>query len=313
MSDFLLPVPELGPWRDGNTGVEGVWRFESRVPGPEVLVTALIHGNELCGAWAVLSLLQGGLRPRHGALMLAFCNLQAFDRFDLADPDGSRFADEDLNRVWGAELRQRPATREQRRALELLPFVENADWLLDLHSMHQDGPPLLLTGLQARNVALAKRLGTPEYVIIDAGHREGRRMRDHGRFAAADSPALSLLLECGQHGQLASRDVALDLAARFLVLSGCASSDDIPAPWQRAVPATQRVFEVTDAVAATSATVRFAETWRTGQTIASSGTVLGWNDGLAFHTPYANCTLVMPSLRKLRPGMTVVRLAREVC
>jgi hypothetical protein len=149
-------------------------------------------------------------------------------------------------------------------------------------------------------------------VIIDAGHREGRRMRDHGRFAAADSPALSLLLECGQHGQLASRDVALDLAARFLVLSGCASSDDIPAPWQRAVPATQRVFEVTDAVAATSANVRFAETWHTGQTIANRGTVLGWNDGLAFHTPYADCTLVMPSLRKLRPGMTVVRLAREV-
>jgi predicted deacylase len=312
MSEFLLPVPELGPWREGNTGVEGVWRFESRVPGPEVLVTALIHGNELCGAWAVLSLLQAGLRPRHGALTLAFCNLQAFDRFDLADPDGSRFADEDLNRVWGAELRQRPATREQRRALELLPFVEKADWLLDLHSMHQDGPPLLLTGLQARNVALAKRLGTPAHVIIDAGHREGRRMRDHGRFAATDSPALSLLLECGQHGQLVSRDVALDLAARFLVLSGCASSDDISASWQRAVPATQRVFEVTDAVAATSANVRFAETWRTGQTIANRGTVLGWNDGLAFHTPYADCTLVMPSLRKLRPGMTVVRLAREV-
>jgi predicted deacylase len=309
---FELPVPSLGRWRQGNTGVEGVWSFEASVPGPQILVTALIHGNELCGAWALLGILEAGLRPQRGTLTLAFCNLQAFDRFDPAASDGSRSVDEDLNRVWGPGLAARPQTREQRRAIELLPFVERADWLLDLHSMSQDGPALVLTGLQARNVDLARQLATPAYVIIDEGHREGRRMRDHGRFSAADSPALSLLLECGRHGELVSRDVAIDSAARFLVQSGCVSKDAIPEPWWRPAPATQRVFEVTEAVVARGTNVRFAETWRTGQTIASAGAVLGWNDDVAFHTPYANCMLVMPSLRRLRPGVTLVRLAREI-
>ena len=312
MSDarFELPVPELGSWRQGNTGIEGVWIFDSHVAGPNVLVTALIHGNELCGAWALLNILQSGLRPRQGTLTLAFCNLRAFDRFSLADPYASRFVDEDLNRVWGPALAQRRQTQEQQRALELLPFVEKADRLLDLHSMSQDGPPLMLTGVQPRNLAFARALGTPAHVIVDAGHSEGRRMRDHGRFDAADSPTLSLLLECGRHGELASREVALDLSTRFMVAGGCALQADIPVAWMRPAPPVQRAFEVTDAIVAKSTNVRFAEAWCTGQTVAKAGTVLGWNDELAFGTPYDDCTLVMPSLNRLRPGVTVLRLAR---
>jgi len=307
----LLNPPVLGRWREGNTGVEGVWSFEASAPGPKVLVTALIHGNELCGAWAVLGALQAGLRPRRGTLTLAFCNLPAFDRFDDEHRYDSRFVDEDLNRVWGDGLARRTPSSEQRRALELLPFVTGADWLLDLHSMSLDGPALMLSGLQPRNIALARRLGTPEIVIVDAGHQQGRRMRDHGRFGESDAQAVALLLECGQHFQPVSRDVAFDGIGRFLSASGCVTPDDIPPSWLRPVPDVQRVFEVTDAIAAHSANVRFADTWRTGQTIEQAGTLLGWNDEIPFHTPYASCTLVMPSLVQLRAGVTVVRLARD--
>lgn len=309
---FELPAPDLGRWREGNTGVEGVWSFDAQAAGPSLLVTALIHGNELCGAWALLNILQSGLRPRQGTLTLAFCNLCAFDRFDLAEPYASRFVDEDLNRVWGPALAQRRQTQEQQRALALLPFVERADRLLDLHSMSQDGPPLMLSGVQPRNLAFARALGTPAHVIVDAGHSEGRRMRDHGRFDAADSPTLSLLLECGRHGELVSRDVALDLSARFIAAGGCVAQGDMPAAWLRPAPPVQRAFAVTDAIVAKNTNVRFAEDWRTGQTIAEAGTVLGWNDEIALTTPYDDCTLVMPSLRRLRPGVTVLRLAREM-
>src|SRR6187399_129620 len=100
--------------------------------------------------------------------------------------------------------------REQRRALELLPFVERADWLLDLHSMHNPGPPLALTGLQPRNARLARIVGTPELVVADAGHREGARLRDHGRFGRPDgenaADARAILVECGFHGEPAARD-----------------------------------------------------------------------------------------------------------
>lgn len=311
---FELPLPTLDAWREGNTGTEGVWRFEARQPGRHVMLSALVHGNELCGAWALLGALQASLRPVAGSLTLAFCNLAAFDRFDPTRVDDSRFADEDFNRVWGPGLVAKgPVNIERKRALALQPFIESADWLLDLHSMHEPGVPLMLTGLQPRNIALARRLGMPATVIADAGHAEGRRMRDHGRFGEAlvDDEACALLIECGYHGALSSRDVAFDAMARFLDASGAVPADAQPADWRLPMPGQQQVLQVTHAVAARSMAVSFSETWHTGQTIAKAGTLLGWNDGEPIVTPYDDCTLVMPSLRQLRPGVTVVRLARQ--
>jgi hypothetical protein len=316
---FDLPAPVLGPWRAGNTGTEGVWRFEAAEPGRDVLVTALIHGNEVCGAWAVLAALtalKAGLRPRRGALTLAFCNLAAFDRFDAAAFERSRCVDQDLNRVWGT-MAWRHAGQvlsvEQRRALELLPFAERADWLLDLHSMHNPGPALVLTGLQPRNIRLAREMGTPALAVADAGHAEGCRLRDHGRFGEmSEADTRSLLVECGFHGELPARDVAIDMLARFLVAAGTVGEGDIPAGWWRDPPAVQQVLEVTEAVTAAEGELpRFAAPWFTGQRVAEAGTLLGWNGGQPFHTPYAHCTLIMPSVARARPGVTIVRLARD--
>jgi predicted deacylase len=309
---FALPAPALGAWRRGNVGIEGVWRFDSDQPGREVMIGALVHGNELCGAWALLDLLEAGLRPRRGALTLAFCNLAAFDRFDANDHDASRFVEQDMNRVWGPGLREAPSpTQEQRRARDLLPFVERADALLDLHSMHEPGPPLLLTGPHERNIGLARRLATPEHVVVDAGHTDGLRMRDHGRFGNPTCEAESLLIECGWHGDLASRHVALDMCARFLAGLGVIDETDLPAAWRRAVPAQQQVLDVTHGIVARSEATRFAAAWASGQCIAQAGTVLGWREDEPFVTPYDDCTIVMPSLRQLRPGVTVMRLARR--
>ena len=82
---FTLPAPDLSAWRAGNTGTPGVWHFDSGVPGRHVMISALVHGNELCGAWALKGLLEAALRPQKGRLTLAFCNLDAFDRFDAGN------------------------------------------------------------------------------------------------------------------------------------------------------------------------------------------------------------------------------------
>lgn len=186
---FELPAPDLSPWRAGNTGVEGVWQFDSGQPGRHVLLTALVHGNELCGAWALKGLLEAGVRPQQGTLTLAFCNLAAFDQFDPANHDASRFVDEDLNRQWLVERIIAGDTLERRRAAALQPFALQADWLLDLHSMHERAAALLLTGTQPRNLALARLLRNPEHIVIDAGHKDGVRLRDFGRFGEPDTLA----------------------------------------------------------------------------------------------------------------------------
>lgn len=314
---FDLPAPDLGPWRAGNTGTEGVWHFDSGRPGRHVMVSALVHGNELCGAWAVKGLLEAGVRPQQGTLTLALCNLEAFDRFDPADHDASRFTDEDLNRQWSDARMAAADTRERRRAAALRPWVAQADWLLDLHSMHEPSAPLLLTGPHPRNQALARALRSPEHVVVDAGHQDGVRMRDYGRFGLPDAEGgdtRSLLVECGFHGDPASWAVAQDQCARFLALSGVLDTDALARQlpgWRGPDAPRQWALEVTGPVVATSSAFRFTEPFTGLEVIARAGTVIGDNDGVPVATPYDDCVLVMPSVRQARAGVTVVRFARR--
>lgn len=312
---FALPAPDLGPWRAGNTGTEGVWRFDSGRPGRHVMISALIHGNELCGAWAIKGLLEAGVRPQAGTLTLALCNLAAFDRFDAADHDASRFVDEDMNRQWSDERMDAADTLERRRCAQLRPFVREADWLLDLHSMHEPCAPLLLTGTQPRNLRLARAMATPEHVVVDAGHKDGTRMRDYGRFGLPDEAAgdsRSLLVECGFHGDPASRAVAQDQCLRFLQAAGTLDADALGRllpGWRLPDAPRQWALEVTGPVVARSGRFRFTEPFKGLEVIAKAGTVIGDNDGEPVATPYDDCVLVMPSTRQARAGVTVVRYA----
>ena len=316
---FELPTPDIAGWRAGNTGVEGVWQFDSNQPGRDVLITALVHGNELCGAWALKGLLEAGVRPCQGRLTLAFCNLAAFDRFDPAHHDASRFVDEDLNRQWQLERIESGSSLERRRASELRPFVTRADWLLDLHSMHERSAPLLLTGMQARNLGLAKYLRMPEYIVVDAGHKDGVRMRDFGRFGVLepegdDAQTRSVLLECGFHGDVSSRTVAQDMCVRFLEAADVLHIDTLQQllpGWLQADCERQWVLEVTDAVVASSADFCFAAPYQGLECIAKAGTVIGWDGSEPLATPYDNCVLVMPSIRQAKPGVTVTRFAHR--
>lgn len=314
---FDLPCPDISMWRQGNTGTEGVWHFDSGQPGRHVLISALIHGNELCGAWALKGLLEAGIRPVAGKLTLMFANLAAFERFDPANHDTSRFVDEDMNRQWMDERIAEPRTLERQRVAALAPWVRQADWVLDLHSMHEPGAPLLLTGIQPRNLELARQLANPVHIVVDAGHKDGVRMRDYGRFGLSDAQApdtRSLLIECGFHGDLASRDVARDMCARFLAVSGAAPEQTLHTAlpgWKLADAPQQWALEVTGPVVARSEKFRFTEPFTGLECIAKAGTVIGDNDGEAVTTPYDDCVLVMPSVRQARAGVTVVRFARR--
>jgi len=318
---FDLPAPDISAWRAGNTGTEGVWHFDTGRPGCRVMISALVHGNELCGAWALQGLLEAGLRPERGALTLAFCNLGAFDRFDAADHDASRFTDEDLNRQWIDARMDAGDTRERRRAAALRPFVAGADWLLDIHSMHEPSAPLLLTGMQPRNLELARAMRSPEHVVMDAGHQDGVRMRDYGRFGElADNGTRSLLVECGFHGDPASRAVAQDQCVRFLEQSGIVGADALARQlpgWRLPDAPRQWALEVTGPVVATGSAFRFAAPYTGLEVIAKAGTVIGWNggddggEGVPVATPYDDCVLIMPSVRQARAGVTVVRYARR--
>jgi predicted deacylase len=311
-----LQPPDIARWRAGNTGTEYVWRFDSGVRGPSVMVQALTHGNELCGAIALDALLAGALRPARGALTLAFANVEAFARWDPADPDRSRYVDEDYNRVWGDDaLGGLRDSVELRRARALRPFVDAADYLLDIHSMHEPCRPIMVCGATGRggdkSAAFARRMGVPGDLLIDTGHPAGLRMIERGAFGDPHDPRTALLIECGQHWERAAADVAVDTLLRFLAATGCVDAAAVAPLLRVAPPAAQRTVRVTEPVVARSLSFRFVAPFTGLEVIPRRGDPIAHDGDTVIRAPYDDTVLVMPSMAHRKVGTTMVRLGRS--
>jgi len=304
--EVAIERPDLAPWRAGNTAIPGFTTLVAEAAGPHLLLLSLMHGNEFAGAIVLDRLLRENLRPLCGRLTFGFVNLAAFDAFDPANPTATRFIDEDLNRIWDPALLEGPRRSvELARARAILPAVEAADVVLDLHSMLWPSDPLILCGATQHSRALAEAIGSPALVVADHGHGNGVRLIDHPRFTAEPGAPRALLVEAGQHWQPATVDMAAASVAGLLRHLGLALTHNaLPQP-------PKRTAEVTMVVTANTASFAFVRSFRGGEVIARRNTLIALDGSTEIRTPHDDCLLVMPSLRPSR-GHTAVRLARFV-
>jgi len=301
-----LAAPDIGRWMAGNTGVPGFTTFASGQPGPHVVIVAVLHGNEIAGAVVLDRVLRDGVRPAQGRLTLGFANIDAFARFDPAQPTASRFIDEDMNRLWDpATLDGARGSSELDRARAIRPLIDEADVLLDLHSMLWPSDPLILSGPTPRGRALAAGLGVPGLVVADSGHVTGPRLIDYPRFAqpGPGDAAAACLVEAGQHWVPGTVDVTAACVDALLHFTGLAAGTP--------PSAAPRCAEVTATITAATAGFAFVQPYRGGEVIARRNTLIAMDGPAEIRTPHDDCLLVMPSLRPSR-GHTAVRLARFV-
>ena len=275
------------------------------------MVSALIHGNEVCGAIALDHLLSSSFAPDRGRLIVAFAIVAAFSSFDPAEPYASRFINEDMNRLWSREILD--GTRqsvELARARELRPFAEAANFLLDLHSTSLPAPAILLCGNREKGRLLAAKMGYPLHVVADEGHTSGVRLRDFGDFNNGSTTKSSALVECGQHFDSESPTIALNTIVAFLFACGMLdqASEQFPRP---ASVTGQRLIEVSHAVTIQCDRFSFSGEFHCFEVIPKAGTPIARDGTHDVVTPYDDCVLVMPA-RQPYKGQTAVRLGRYV-
>lgn len=302
--------PDISQYAAGNAGIPYAWTFDSGAPGPHAMISAVVHGNEPAGAIAIDWLLRNEVRPLRGRLTLIFMNIAAYEAFTPDDPNASRWVEEDMNRVWDKDVLAGPRDSiELRRAREVRPLLDTVDMLFDIHTMQHLAPPLMMSGRHDRAMALAGQIGIPERVVGDFGHKAGRRMRDYAGFDDPDSAKTALLIECGQHWQVAASHLARKSALSFLGALGLVDvsqygdiTDTTPG---------QRFFQVREAVTVTTDGFRFVEQFNGGEFIPRRGTIIGYDGDTPVQTSEDDMMLVMPS-KRLWQGQTAVRLARAV-
>ncbi|KZL24717.1 M14 family metallopeptidase [Pseudovibrio sp. WM33] len=306
-----IDFPDILPYKVGNTGVDWITTFDSGTAGPHVMISALVHGNEPCGAVALDWLFKQEVRPVQGKLSFAFMNVAAYNSFDRNDPTASRYLDQDFNRVWqNGSLNGPEVTRELERAREVRPVVETVDYLLDLHSMQHKNAPLMLAGDQEKGRALAKQVADPEWIICDSGHEEGKRLRDYDGFGDAMSPKAALLLEAGQHWEAAAGPRAIAACIRFLSATECVPADFGEAFLAEQPPLVlQKTIKIVAPVTVQHENFRFSDDYLGMEVIAEKGTVIATDGDTPVTTPHDSCVLIMPS-RRLLVGKTAVRLGK---
>jgi succinylglutamate desuccinylase len=205
-------------------GGRGRWigAYRGAEPGPLVICIAALHGNEPAGIGAlerVLGVLSANRLRMHGDLVGLLGNLRAHRA-------GTRFIDEDLNRVWqhdrvdavlesmrgggsardgdGAPMVGSAELAEQRDLLAAFQSehrrARGPIHVLDLHTTSAESAPFTTLGDTLRNRALALRLPVPVVLGLEE-QIDGAMLHYFDRLGWAN-----IGIEAGQHAVASSID-----------------------------------------------------------------------------------------------------------
>ena len=270
-------------------------------PGPSLVVLGAVHGNEVCGAHAIVraidDLTHGRLRLLRGRLTLVpVANPLAFAQ---ATREGQR----NLNRRFLPQ--PDPQDYEDRITHQLAPLLAQHEVLLDLHSFHTPGDPFAMVGPRnnsgarepfaraAEEMALARALGAQQVVegwleVYDrAAGLRGELPDDEGigtNEYLRSQGGYAVTIECGQHED----PEAIDAATR--AIHGALAHLElahVPAPPRFAGPAAR----LKDVVLRESPADRLAQDWHSFDAVQAGDVIAHRADGTPVAAPYDGCVL----------------------
>jgi predicted deacylase len=309
-------------------------RIAGLEPGPRLIVTGAVHGNETAGTKGIRRALHdvdsGDIEIVRGSVtFVPVCNPLAYNHM-------RRMGDRNLNRR--LQPTATPQDNEDRIAGVLCKWLAEHDVLLDLHSFRSPGRPFVMRGpadncgtlepfahaaaearlsmhvgpsrivegwmtAYADGVARRKAQGlTPGTVGEDPSYGVGTTeyMR---RLGANGQGGYGITLECGQHDDPEGEDVAYAAIRQTLALLGLA---DIPL----APPAGPfECLDLAEVVDRHAEGDRFAKAWTSFDPLAAGELIAVRADGSELRAPEAGY-IVFPDVGAL-PGHEWFYLAQR--
>ncbi len=297
-----------------------IHRIAGMAPGPRLIVTGAVHGNEVAGTIGIRRVLEeidrGEIEVVRGSVtFVPVCNPLGYNQ-------QRRMGDRNLNRR--LQSTATPQDNEDRIANVLCPLLAAHDVLLDLHSFRNPGQPFVLRGpadnrgslepfahaaaeaqlaahvgpnrivdgwMSAYAAGVARRRAhalTPGAVHEDPSYGVGTTeyMRSQGGYGVT--------LECGQHDDPDAPDIARHAIRQTLALLGLAA---LP------LAAPARAFEclrLAEVVDRHSDGDRFIKPWVSFDSLAEGELIALRADGSELRAPRAGY-IVFPDSSAL-PG-----------
>ena len=257
-----------------------VHRFFSRGPGPRVLLLGGVHGDEKAG---VLALERLAAEFASGRLSLARGQLTIAPRVNAeAVARGVHFVDENLNRI--VRPRAAPATREQGLAAELIPLIDAADAVLDLHGAPAPTAPFVFLDDESVPVrGWAEALGADYLLTGWPALFAGSDTVTTTEYAQSRGKR-ALTVEAGRNDDPAAAEFAFDAARRAIAHFGLI----VGAP-RRPKPKALRLT----AVVRRERGGKFARPWKNFDPVAKGEVIARRDDGAELTAP-EDAAIVMP-------------------
>jgi len=185
--------------------------LKGQKPGPKSVVFAGIHGNEVCGVKAFYEIVPN-IKLDSGEVYFVFGNPKAIQK-------NTRFTEFNINRAfretkfYNAKIKK---TYEYKRAQFLKKFLDKSEVLLDIHSTTNPGSkPFIISEKNSKNI-------TPYFTKKFV--REVRGFGDIEPGATEDymnnRGKIGITVECGQHNDPKSIEIAKNTISAFLTACG---------------------------------------------------------------------------------------------
>lgn len=198
--------------------------YDSRIPGPKLLLLGAIHGNETAGTKAIRKLMSAldnnEINLKSGRLvLLPVCNPLAYEH-------GVRFVEKNLNRL--INIYDAPSCPEEEFAHEVATEILNNDYVLDMHSTHNAGePPFVFLDYPSDENRKFVSAAAASYVICNwPGIYKDAPIADYcTEYFAHKSGKSCITLECGYHYDQAAEEVAFASIVNLLIKLGMTAGE----------------------------------------------------------------------------------------
>ncbi|HYC36258.1 MAG TPA: succinylglutamate desuccinylase/aspartoacylase family protein [Usitatibacter sp.] len=283
--------------------------YAGLAPGPKLIVTGAVHGNETCGTRGIQRVMaeidSGGVEIAAGTVtFVPITN-------PLAYAKGERAGDRNLNRNLSPNAN--PVDFEDHVANWLCPLLSRHEVLLDLHSTRARTQPFALFGpdnnsgkvepfqQSEKERALVRRLGVSRFVqgwlatyakgverrIAEARHKgvTGDRLTADPKYGVGTTEYMrsqggySITLECGQHDDPSSPEVAYRAIRNTLDFLGITEGEP-PAPVEK-----YEALRIHDVIDRAHEGDRFAKEWSSFDPLAKGELIGTRHDGTEVRAP----------------------------
>lgn len=213
-------------------GIPNAIKIVGDQPGKKLVVFGAVHGDEPCGSMALqnflFQLIAGDLLFQCGELVVVIANQEGLQL-------EKRYLEKNLNRLF-VDATSLDESYEYRRARELMPLLQRADYFLDIHSTSRPTAPFLFS--EKHLLSEAKLLGVPN-IVMGWNDLAGADLGGDTESYANQHDVVSFTLECGQHKDSQTLQNAYYYLLAFLKLHGAIHSDAVPS-----VPGVQNVYQM---------------------------------------------------------------------